>query len=709
MSALDFGARALALQAQAQRPLAFTELAAAELPEGVIRIESHGHFESGLGAASYVSDSKATDALMASHPAAVFQGSGGRHFRLMGDADAFVTPEQMGCPAYAPGTNQQPFIQAAIDYALAAGLNGVRFTQRTYELWCPPRTAEYSLNTDHSGCFMVVSGQLALESSHPLRSKLNCKGPTGGSLATDYQVMDTTYYGEDVIWRGHGIKITGDVSVGLPQVAAKDLAMVQVRDLILYSDAVGVQNTAWPALAPSRDPGRENCWDPSNKGIYFQQDKQIGVVRAENVDIIGFLGECISSTNQGKGGFIGRNLVLKHSNGQALNPNGPDIFDIDGLYAENCAFSIEGWSGKTLGKIVNATFVKSRSGGVSGSTGWASPRREDGTLPMLYIEATLQDCGDFYPGSYLTGKLTLIDTQLAVVLVQAAQVIRDVDLDIICICDKRPDLIGVRFAPFPTSAARSIENVNIRLHGMATAEARAAGRGLGSLLSQHGSLGPNNFVRASGQFKKIGAVGAGTLPDFYVSIIDCGVELTDLGGPVYFAPASTPSPDIGVGWIRPGFNGASGLFTMNLPANVNQHNDGATVTIEHRDSASPNAVLDVGGVALLGFRDRVRLRADKIHNRWRVLEAPLPRSVTSLVTIPATALAAEAGPFTLALAGTRAWHKPLVTPVTALAGYAVSAVRAETDQIRFWLRNMDGPNPAAETSVSFRGSVTIAN
>lgn len=709
MSALDFAARALALRAGAQSPLTFTDLAAADLPESVTRIESHGHSVSGIGAASYVSDAKASSALMALHPAALFRGANSRHFRLMGNADGFITPEQMGCPAYVPGVNQQPYIQAAIDYALAAGLNGVRFTQRTYELWCPLRTAEYSVNTDHSGCFMVVTGQLTLESSHPLRSQLNCKGPNGGSLATDYQVLNTIYYGNDVIWRGHGIKITGTIGTGFAQVPTNDLAMVRIRNLILFSDAVGVQNQSWPALAPSRDPTRENCWDTSNKGIYFQQDKQVGIVRAENMDVIGFLGECIYSSGQGKGGFIGRNLVLKHTNGQALNPNGPEVFDIDGLYAENCAFSIEGWGGKTRSKIVNATFVKSKNGGIAGGTYWSSGRRDDGTLPMLYLEATLQDCGDFYAGSYVSGKLTLIDTQLAVVLVHAAHIIRDVDLDVTSICDKRADIIAVRFAPFGSSAPRSIENVNIRLHGMATADARANGRGIGSMLSQQGSLGPNNFVRASGQFKKIGAIGGGALPDFYVSIIDQGFELTDQGGPVYFNAATTPSPDIGVGWIRPGFSGASGLFTMNVPANVNQHNDGAMVTIEHRDTGSVNAILDVGGLALLGFRDRVRLRADKVHNRWRVMEAPMPRSVTGPVTIPATALNVLAGPFTLALPGTRAWHQPQVTPVAALAGYVVSGVRAETDQIRFWLRNADGTNPAAQTTATFRASIRIAS
>ena len=458
MSALDFGARALALRANAQRPLIFNELASAALPESVTRIESQGHAAPGVGAASYVCDETANSALMTAHPLAIFRGAGGRHFRLTGAYDGFITPEQMGCPPYKEGVNQQPFIQAAIDYALAAGLNGVRFTQAVYELWCPLRMAEFSFNADHSGCFMVVTGQLSLESSHPLRSKLHCKGPNGGSLLTDYQVLKTTYYGDDVIWRGHAIKITGTEFASSAQLPAKSLSMAYIRNLVLFSDAVGVGNVSWPAFAPSRDPSRENCWDISNKGIYFQEDRQHGIVRAENVDVVGFLGECVYAPNQGKGGFIGRNLVLKHTNGQALNPNGPELFDIDGLYAENCGFSIEGWAGKSRGRIVNATFVNCVGGGVSGGTFFTAARREDGSLPILTLEATLQNCGDFHLGSYISGKLTLIDTQLALVVLTPTQLIHDIDLDVTTICDRKSNLLRrarrrhARRRPMPTCA-----------------------------------------------------------------------------------------------------------------------------------------------------------------------------------------------------------------------------------------------------------------
>lgn len=83
MSALDFGARALAVRAGAQAPRTFAALAASALHDQVERIESAGHAATGRGAGAYVCDALATPALMAAHPAAVFAGAGKRHFRLL--------------------------------------------------------------------------------------------------------------------------------------------------------------------------------------------------------------------------------------------------------------------------------------------------------------------------------------------------------------------------------------------------------------------------------------------------------------------------------------------------------------------------------------------------------------------------------------------------------------------------------------------------
>jgi len=354
MSGVDFGARAIALRASAQTPRTFALLSASTLSAQVDRIDSSGHTKRGLGAASYVCDERANAALVAAHPAAAFTGAGGRHFRLLGTPDGFVTPEMFGCPAYVPGVNQQPYIQAAVDYAAATGLRGVYISQSVYELWAPPRMAPAGSGyngTNHSGDFIVISEvAMVLQGKHGNRAKLHFKGPNGGNLQTDYQVVSMTAYVGDVIWRGNGIKMTGSVSASKTRPAEGNLCHLILRDLILFSDAVGVPNNSWPAWPLSRDPTGvgENCWDVSNKGIYCQADVHIGHLTVENLDVIGFLGECIYTPSAYLSGpassrVVMRNMRMLHSNGQAINPNGPASFDIDGLYAENCALGIEGW------------------------------------------------------------------------------------------------------------------------------------------------------------------------------------------------------------------------------------------------------------------------------------------------------------------------------------------------------------------------------
>jgi hypothetical protein len=128
-------ARAVASQAAGSSGLTFKELGRATLPFS--RIDSSGYDAAGQGRGTYVADDLATQALFEAHPLAVFLGSGNRFFRLVGDERGFVTPEQFGCPPYAPGVNQRPFIQAAVAYAEAVGLNGVLFAQPRYELWAP--------------------------------------------------------------------------------------------------------------------------------------------------------------------------------------------------------------------------------------------------------------------------------------------------------------------------------------------------------------------------------------------------------------------------------------------------------------------------------------------------------------------------------------------------------------------------------------------
>lgn len=700
MSALDFAARGMALRGLAQRPRLFADLAAAQLPTSVNRIDSSGHATAGWGQATYVSDDLATASLAAAHPLAVFQGADGRYFRLAGDRAGMVTPEQVGCPKYQAGINQQPFIQAAIRYAEATGLSGVVLPQRTYELWCPQRTGAYTDQTHKSGHFIVIEGRIALVGGHPIRTKLHCRGPNGGSLETDFQVLNTPTYGGDVIWRGHGIFITGTVSTGLARLPDENLATITLRNLILYSDARGTRNVAWPAFPASRDPTRVNCWDTSNKGINFQANVQSGDVRAENVDIIGFLGECIYTSHLGQGAFYGRNIVCKHSNGQALNPNGPRVFDIDGFESENCGFTIEGWAGQGYARIVNARFKDSLRGNLNAGTGWAVQRRDDGSLPTLEIDALFQNCGDIYVGSGVFGKVTLIDSQLAVVGMTASQTIEDVTLDAVVVADAATSLTAVRFATYTGAAARSIRNVNISLNCTRTRAVREAGRAVLDLMTQSGSLGPEITVRAKGIVNRVGAVLSGPLPDFYASLVDEGIELLTAGATLVY-PQTTPSPVVGSGWLRLAGTaaGTTGIYPVTLPS-TSQFNDSATLIIEHKDDSSTAVRFEIDGL-LLGYKDRIKLRAHKRFNKWIVVERPARLKTAASIALPAIAVGQEAGPFTIALTGARARHEARVVPAADLPGLVVSAVRAETDQIRFWMKNIDGAVATTAGNASF--------
>lgn len=706
MNAPDFTARALALRAMSQRPapspMLFSELRSAKLPVHVDRVDSIGHGETGVGAATYIADELATAELAQAHPSACFADSGGRFFRLMGDAAGRIAPEQVGCPPYAAGTNQQPYIQAAVDYAVAVGLSGVVFPAPRYELWAPPRISPYIDHAANDGNFIVIEGRVSLLGTHSRRTWLHCKGPKGGSLLTDYQIVSGPIVGAattpgDLIWRGSAIKITGSAYISDNAVPDEELNSINIERLVLFSDAIGVQNSRWPAMPPSRMPDMENAWDITNKGIHFEQNRQIGIVRAREVEITGFLGECVYTNGFGKGGFIGRDLVIKHSNGQALNSNGPDIFEVSGLYAENCSFSLEGWAGLTRGKIVDATFRNMKSGGITGGNGWAGDRRPDGTKPTLYVDARFENCRDLYPGSNIHGRLTLIDTQLALVTPVVTQVLQNIDLDVTTICDSNGGMTAIRIGPAGGAPPRSIRDIDIRLHCLRTREAREAGRGFNTLLAQSGSLGPNINIHVSGEARQAGVIYGAALPDFYVALKDRGLELTDTTGPAMFDARGNPAPLLGLRWLRAVFGGEQGLFPIRLPANALQFNAGAEVTFEHRDSSSKQAVLDVGGLALLPFGGKVTLTADKYRNRWIVSEPAEAYVTRHDVSIPATAAGGLAGPFGLPMQGARAEHDARVVPAGPVAGYVVEGVSSDSDTIRFWLRNR-GEQQAAMTA-----------
>lgn len=714
MSAVDFTARALAVRAGAQNPLTFAELSAGAappaIPANVTTVSTAGHAVPGRGAASYVSDAFATAALLASFPLAVFAGADGRIFRLRGDADGFITPEQIGCPEYSAGTDQRPWVQGSLDYCKAAGMRGVKFPRKSYELWAPARTAAFTASTDHSGNFFVVDKwDCHLIGMPGDKTTFYCKGPTGGNLLNDYQVLNTPTYGGDVIWRGGGVKLTGNTSVGLPRPDSSLLSHLTMKNIRLFSDAVGVRSTAWPSYPPTRDPARVNAWDISNKGIYYQQDVHNGNTFLENVDIIGFLGECIYTGGTGTA-FLNiceiklRNVVCKHSNGQALNPNGPGVFDVDGFYSENCSTAIEGYGGLIYGRIVNAYFKDSNNASLFSGTGWDGSNRPDTSAPYLFLDLTFENCGDVSVGSYTTGRLRLIDTRLAITPT-SAQVTQGTNLDITSICHKASVTAAIRFS----GVALNIRNNRFRISLQRTRYAIDNAKVFNSLFSQSASIGASNYLYARGELGSIGSVSAVT--DNYVAIVDEGLDMSPAGNPLVFDPSVTSSPDMGMGWLRAGtFSVGNGVYTVNLPATA-MYQDGSEIVIEHRDATKTLCFVEISDGtkrALLGYKDRVKFRCNKLYSRWDLVLAPSPRSATASVALTSTALSAESGPYTIPLPGCRPWHRSEVIAPALMTGFGITAVRPEADQVKFWVRNYDGANPATLAAQTYTARCWVA-
>lgn len=706
MSSVDFNARALAVQAGAINPQSFAQLRAKALPANISRIDSVGHSQSGGGAATYLCDARASAELMSSFPAAVFESGKGRYFRLLPNSDGYITPEQMGCPSYAPGVNQQPFLQAAIDYAIAVGASGVMLTQPEYELWTPLRTGGFSGNTNHTGEPLVIKGAVSLVSTAPQRTTLRYKGPNGGSKATDFQVFTETYNGamRNLVWRGSAVKILSEAVPSNSAAKMQDIPMIRVENIIFHTDAVGVRDTTWPATAE-----KPNCWDITNKGIYCVQNRQHNLLYITNVDIVGFLGECIYTggtwnTNE-TGGVIGRNLVMKHSNGQALNPNGPPIFDIDGVYAENCGFSVEAWIGGKYGRMVNCLFKDCGGGGGNGGTGYGVSLRSDGSQPIMLIDMTFQNCTSIQFGSFTKGYIRAIDTPVYITSNASAPApIRDVDLMIDAELNNKSIDGIVHLGANSGAGAMMTENNSIRLKVTRSKEARTNGKFANSVIVLGGSYAEGNVIYVRGEFGngQVHRNSGNAFADKRVKIVDEGLELPAAQNLTAVNVLTNPTLDFSLPFIRPTFGAydATGQFAVALPSTAN-FADGHEALIERRDDFSPLATLLIDGRVLLAERDRVKFVCNKRNNRWDVVQGPAPKKNSVAVDLPAIAAGVESGPFSVPLVGCRPQFVARVSPpATMHADLAITTVKAGTDQVQFWVRNV-GAASADMAAASF--------
>lgn len=515
MSAFDFTARAMASRASGFAPALFVELAGRAIPRAIDRVHSSGHAAPGIGAAAYVSDTLCDEDLLAAHPACVFRTANGRIFRLAPEA-GMITVEQAGA-AGDGAANDQPAIQRAIDYAIAAGIATVGFPAAEYALWNPVRTTPSTNVHAYDGHNIVVDGQIHLKGLWPgnhRRAKLAYYHVDGSSRQTGYQIKGGQ------VWRGGGVFLKGALAAPADY---NDRTQVTLEDLELDG---GFPRTVFGAGAPwPANPATGDGWDITDRGLWVENDRYVGDMRLINVKIHRFGGELVYSG--GKSGARDpvlhiRECELSDGNGNALNPSAC-LTDIDGVLIENHNLPIEGWTGKH-GRITNVVVKDCHYGGalqggkadtVSGD--YYAPMRVDADkVPLGRIDLKLVNCvGPFFPGCWLTGRIEAIDTAVAIgANPPFAQGVRECELEILLVTDQKATGALTLNGGDGGAGQKKTDQLDLRVHVVRTAAAKAAARQLSIAVGYQGSLGDNIRVHLTGEPALYPPAPVGTLHDF---------------------------------------------------------------------------------------------------------------------------------------------------------------------------------------------------
>jgi hypothetical protein len=619
-----------------------------------------------------------------------------------GRARSFITPEAFGCPDYAEGTNQRAYLAVAFAFGQTYNVP-VYLGQREYEVWAPTYTGGGAGYDNHdTGAFFVVTGQLSIHGiKDERRSTIHFKGPTGGDMLTDFVEVDGTIYGDNCVHRGHAFKLKGNGALAGAATPVENLASLTIYDVNLWTDAVASFDTNWPATIAN-----PNRLDITHKAIFHDYTGQTGMCGLYNVHLKGWFGESYFGPNANyptppECGLRARNLKVEETNAQGLNPNGGTILDVDGLWCERCAITLEGYGGRQESRVTNAVFKDCPGIGNIVGTG-ADETRPDGSGLWTYFQGRFENCGEMQFGSWLRAEIVAVDTQIAVCTPYGDQKTHSVEMDLIAVLNEQNAITPLRFTtltPLATYPNQLVSNCRVNLTLRRTSQAIAAPRYWNAVLFTDGRLGENNEVRIKGGMAALQAVSIGAnLVDWRVAIIDENVDTRGFSSafPTSFNAMTNPTIDPGYGWLRGTFTAAStARQTVSLPATTN-FNHGHECWIEHRDGNATSATMLVDGRVLLGYRDRVKIVCNKQHARWDIAVAPKPRKVTASINITSTALGSESGPYTIAVPGC---SPDMIATVAGpaspgTAGFAVTAVRAETDQVKFWVKNMDGANPA---------------
>jgi hypothetical protein len=747
MSEIDFTARAMALRALAQTPLSFAELSQAQLPTSVIRIDSYGYSVPGVGAAVYVADGLSDAALLAAHPAAVFEGAEGRLFRLVPDADGFITPEQLGCPTYSPGTNQQPYIQAAISYAEEFGY-GVLFPQNEYELWTPLHVPDQDANTipgatdfataNFTGIPIIVRKRIEMRAA-PAGTTLwrRCNDGSDPSVFANTQTINDAYgYG---YWRGGLICMVGK------RPPFEDLGTL--ASLVFHGDwslKGGIPRSATPGIAPFvggkyRLRADGSGWDLTDKAIFPTGNSWVGNIEVYgNLEIDGFRGESLWRGGVRGGSIIVRGkLTCSNSDASAIDANmirPDDNFDIDHLVVREVYQPVERTAGyeARIGKL--EIFDCNLGGNIGGGnmtdpnatmTEVDDPRTEGddlivatGALDIGHVHVERIASGAFSLGRNVRcGRATAIDCGF--MIGQSNISGWNISVDQMEVTADRASIgDALTILAASSNAAGSMQAKACRVKHLVvnrTSFAIANGKRVTNPVHYSGSLGADMMVEringysANQPFPRL----IGSVPDWHVGV----GELEDLQVVNYGAISQNIEASPTLAYAAPMMmlttTTAGGHFTCTLPWMAGKLPVGSALWLNNESSGTAGVIsiattnTNLRRRLIMAWRRWVKFRLAG-DGFWYLVDSPMGELSGSLTTnLQKAGAAISAGDVsddaTLAISGARAGMRVRVTPTSVISGDAELIGRVSAnDTVAVRAQNMNQAAPLTIGTVTYR-------
>lgn len=534
-------------------------------------------------------------------------------------------------------------------------------------------------------------------------------------------------------WRGHGIAVKKKaIDPG------KDLRPGLVLDNIaLRGGTLADGLISWPA-----SPIDGNGWDTSHKGILVEPDGFSGNVRIKgNCSIIGFRGELVYSSNYQESSLIVEpGAIFGESNGQALNPAGGFI-DCTGIFAYNVAACFEGWGGG-YGRLHGAFYnllsdASALQGGVYNSSGSGSYYKPQiptfgltaGKHPQLDLDITIESSfKSVMIGSWLTGKITAIDTYLQVSANETTgafkEGVQDTNLQIISICDKGNVALAVGLTGGTAAGSKQITRCRyqVRLERSKRAEAAGYVHTDGVLIAAGYSYGTEVIIEGcSGQVKRAGiGFGGGSTAcldntpcarnnDFQRTTLDSAINGQNI--------TTTPALVIKGDYMYV-FGTGGTVADVQLPtAGIG---DGHDLTLDGVSGATFSFTVGVAGTpGLLGPKrvvggtggyQKIKLKFDLRSGGW-VEVGNLCKGLVGNATIDVASIAAGATSAvqSITVTGARAGMTATVTPQADLGdNFGIVDVRADTNVVKFRVQNRDAGAAQDPVNANYRAAVQYA-